>query len=62
MPDNEFALLLESAKRICMTAADQEQQRRSFAYGNAHIENEAVTRAVVDQAAEQLARESAGKD
>lgn len=32
-----------------------EQQRRSFAYGNVHADNEHVTRADIDAAAEQLA-------
>jgi len=40
-----------------MTSGDQESQRRSFAFGNANIENEAVTREVVDRAAERLAIE-----
>ncbi len=39
-----------------MTPAEIEEQRRSFAYGNANIENASVTRAMVDEAAEELAR------
>jgi hypothetical protein len=53
----EFANLLERAKGIRMSSGDREQQRRSFAYGNANIENEAVTRDVIDEVAERLARE-----
>ncbi|MGA2964033.1 MAG: hypothetical protein ABSD96_20385 [Candidatus Korobacteraceae bacterium] len=56
MSEHEFSIMLESARRICMTPEEQEQQRRSFAYGNANIENDAVTRAVVDQVANELAQ------
>lgn len=35
-----------------MTAAEREEQRRSFAYGNTNIENERVTRRVVDEQAD----------
>ena len=48
--------LLERARRTRMSPNEQEAQRRSFAYGNAHIENERVTRAMVDEAAEKLKR------
>lgn len=46
--------LIEKAKSVRMSEADQEEQRRSFAYGNAHIENERVTRQMVDEAAERI--------
>ena len=48
--------LIEAAKKIEMTPADLEVQRQSFAYGNANIENERVTRATVAKAAELLRR------
>lgn len=35
-----------------MTAAEREEQTRNFAAGNVGLENERVTRAVVDQAAD----------
>jgi len=57
MPEHEFQELVERARGVQMTAREREQQRRSFAYGNANIENEAVTRAVIDKAAEELERE-----
>ncbi len=57
MTQTEFANLLEKAKGIRMSTCDQEQQRRSFAYGNANIENEAVTRDVIDAVAERMASE-----
>ena len=57
MTNMEFARLLERAKGIRMSSGEREQQRRSFAYGNANIENEAVTRDVIDEVAERMARE-----
>jgi hypothetical protein len=35
-----------------MSPEEKEAQRRSFAYGNAHIENERVTREMIDKAAD----------
>jgi hypothetical protein len=61
MSENDLSTLVEKAKGIHMSAEEKEEQRRSFAYGNANIENSAVTRAVVDQAAEELARERRNK-
>lgn len=49
--------LIDAARGRTMSAAEQEAQRRSFAYGNAHIENERVTREMVDEAADKLKRE-----
>lgn len=46
--------LVERARQRQMTAAEAEAQRRSFAYGNANIENARVTRQVVDDAAERM--------
>jgi hypothetical protein len=38
-----------------MTPAQKEAQRRSFVYGTTKIENNAITRATVDSAANDLA-------
>lgn len=46
--------LLEKAKRIQMTEAQKEEQRRSFAYGNTRIENDLITREMIDKAAERI--------
>ncbi len=46
--------LIERAKRVAMTAADREEQRRSFAYGNTKIENDLITRETIDRQAEQI--------
>lgn len=39
--------LIERARTIVMTPAQEAEQRRSFAYGNTHIENPLVTREMV---------------
>jgi hypothetical protein len=54
----ELEKLLEAAKYRPLTASEQEKQRRSFAYGNANIENARVTREIVDQQAEELKESS----
>lgn len=51
----DLEALLEKARAVPMTAAEREQQRRSFAYGNCKIENERITRKMVDEQAEELA-------
>jgi len=48
--------LLEQAKKVKMTPAQQEEQRRSFAYGNTKIENDLITRQMIDEAADRLAK------
>lgn len=48
--------LIDASRDRVMSDAEKEAQRRSFAYGNAHIENERVTREMVDQAAEKIGR------
>lgn len=39
--------LIERARKIEMTADQLGEQRRSFAYGNTHIENDRITREMV---------------
>ena len=55
---NALKALLEAAKTAQTTPEHREQQRRSFAYGNTAFENSRITREMVDQQAEQLAREA----
>lgn len=50
--------LIEAAKTAQPTPEQREQQRRSFAYGNAAFENELITREMIDREAEKLSRES----
>lgn len=47
--------LIEAAKKLQPTEQQQEEQRRSFAYGNTAFENSDITRAMVDEQAERLA-------
>jgi hypothetical protein len=42
--------LIIHARQIAITAAQLREQRLSFAYGNTHIENERITRAMVAEA------------
>ena len=51
---DELKKLLEMAKAVEMTSAQKEEQRQSFAYGNANIENERITRETIQREAEQL--------
>lgn len=48
--------LLSIARNIKMTPSEQDEQRKSFAYGNAGFENERITRAMIDEQAEKLAK------
>lgn len=51
-------ILIERARSIRMSPTQREEQRRSFAYGTAKIENDNITRETVKRAAESLARRS----
>lgn len=46
--------LIEAARNIEMTPQQAAEQRRSFAYGNCKIENDLITREMVDAADERL--------
>ena len=48
--------LIDASRGRLMTDSEKEAQRRSFAYGNAHIENARVTRAMVNEAADKQAK------
>lgn len=54
---DELRELLAAAKKADLTSDDKEAQRRSFAYGNTKIENDRITRALVDQEADRLLNE-----
>jgi len=51
---DELTELLAAAKQADLTSEEKEEQRRSFAYGNTKIENDRITRELVDQEAERL--------
>lgn len=53
----ELKKLIEATKDTQMSPSELEEQRRSFAYGNANIENEFVTKEAIALAAEQLRNE-----
>ncbi len=57
MASESLDRLIEAARKIEMSDADREEQRRSFAFGNANIENPRVTRELVDQVADRMAHE-----
>ena len=54
---NALKELIEAAKKAKTTPEQREQQRRSFAYGNAAFENELITREMIDREADKLSRE-----
>jgi len=43
----ELQELIDRARKIEMTPEQASEQRRSFAYGNTHIENERITRELI---------------
>jgi hypothetical protein len=43
----ELRQLLEKARGVQMTPEQLREQRRSFVYGNTHIENDRITRQLV---------------
>ena len=54
MMSESLKSLLEKTKHTRMTRAEQEEQRRSFAYGNSKIENDRITRETIDREAEAI--------
>jgi len=48
--------LLAQSRSVRMTDAQRQQQRESFAYGNANIENQDVTREMIRESAERIER------
>ena len=58
MKDLDLAKLLLAARRHPMTLEQREAQRRSFAFGNASIENPRITRELVDRVADEMAGRS----
>jgi hypothetical protein len=53
---DKLAVLIAKARTVTMSPEAQEEQRRSFAYGNTKIENDLITREMVNQVAEELKR------
>jgi hypothetical protein len=62
MVERALESLLEAAKKARPSERQREEQRRSFAYGNTAFENKLITREMINQQAESIARErDAGK-
>ena len=61
MPPTTLNELIEQARKSTMTAQQKEEQRRSFVYGNTHIENDDVTKEIVDRAAANLSTDERTK-
>ncbi|WP_426123210.1 hypothetical protein [Pararhizobium sp. PWRC1-1] len=57
----ELNELIEKARKIVMNDDHREEQRRSFAYGSAKIENDDITREIIDQAAARLSSRKNGE-
>ena len=49
--------LIELARKHEVTPEERDAQVRSFAYGNTHFENEAITKADIDNAMKSLLAE-----
>jgi len=54
--DQKLQELLDAAKSVKPSNEQDEEQRRSFAYGNTNIENPRITKDTVNQEAEALKR------
>ena len=50
--ENSLSRLIEMAKAVTVTKDQREEQRRSFVYGNTAVENENITREMVDRQAD----------
>ena len=55
---SDFDKLLEKARKIQMTPEQLDQQRRSFVWGNTNIENERITKAMIDKAVDAVGNQS----
>jgi len=53
---DDLKKLIEVAKGVKTTPEHREEQRRSFAYGNTAFENRMITREMVNEQADKLAR------
>lgn len=58
MTTKSLHVLIDAAREVVMT--DREAQRRSFVFGNTHLDNDRINRELLDQTAEALARRTRG--
>jgi hypothetical protein len=54
---DELKVLIEASRKVHPSPDEWEAQRRSFVYGNTAFENSLITRAMVDEQAEKLAKQ-----
>ena len=52
--DKNLQYLIDCARKHEVTSSEREAQVRSFAYGNTHIENDAITMNDIDEAISSL--------
>ena len=50
MTVNSLSRLVEMARAVKLSESQRDEQRRSFVYGNTAIENDKITRSMVDDA------------
>jgi hypothetical protein len=55
---NHLQTLIDAARSRSISADERQAQRRSFAYGNTKIENDRITREMVDEQDELLKTEA----
>jgi hypothetical protein len=51
MRNHEFDKMISRARSVLMTTTERETQRRSFAYGNSKIDNDHITREMINHEA-----------
>lgn len=54
MPNTSLSQMVEMAKRVQMNDAQRMEQRNSFVYGNVKIENDKVTKEMVEKVAKRV--------
>ncbi|MCA9830016.1 MAG: hypothetical protein R3B97_05640 [Dehalococcoidia bacterium] len=59
MANEDLDKLIAQARTVRMTAAQREEQRRSFVWGNTYIENSRLTKELLTTVAERGAAEAA---
>lgn len=62
MSKERLQKLIEQARRHKMSPEERDAQVRSFAYGNTHLENEAITKSDIDRAMTSLKEERASTE
>ena len=54
MTNNSLSRLVELARAVRLDDTQKDEQRRSFVYGNTAMENDRITRAMVDVASKSV--------